>query len=257
MNTTKKNSNLLCIIAIVVFLLVLGVAFIMIIKSEKWAPPLVDQGFLGLADPGQMLRCNGVQLGAMETKGCGECSRAAEVCLRHPLHGDKCRHALDKCADSKCELRSMMNRCSIGRSPDYSRGGTPQAQCPSSSAYENYEKGPANLCPVGCTLPQGTQMLVAGGVVENENYEKVPQQISQSAKESASTPIANNCCPAGSMCAGRSGVCSACCNWRSSPDPGPDVCDICIKNFCNPSKKTHMWPAGSRYYRQTDLRERS
>jgi hypothetical protein len=131
MNTTKKNSNLLCIIAIVVFLLVLGVAFIMIIKSEKWAPPLEDQGFLGLADPGQMLRCNGVQLGAMETKGCGECSRAAEACLRHPLHGDKCRHALGKCADSNCELRSMMNRCSIGRSPDYSRGGTPQAQCPS------------------------------------------------------------------------------------------------------------------------------
>ena len=146
MNTTKKNSNLLCIIAIVVFLLVLGVAFIMIIKSEKWAPPLVDQGFLGLADPGQMLRCNGVQLGAMETKGCGECSRAAEVCLGRP-HGDKCRHALGNCTDSNCELRSMMNRCSIGRSPDYSRGGTPQAQCPSSSAgripYENYEKDPS------------------------------------------------------------------------------------------------------------------
>jgi hypothetical protein len=131
MNTTKKNSSLLYI-AIAVFLLVLGVAFIMIIKSEKWAPPLEDQGFLGLADPGQMLRCNGAQLRAMNTKGCGECSRAAEVCLRHPLLGDKCLNALGKCAGSKCDHRSMMTRCIIERSPDYFRGGTPQAQCPSS-----------------------------------------------------------------------------------------------------------------------------
>jgi len=92
----------------------------------------MGNNFLGLADPAEMLGANHAELVAQNSH-CGACARSMQVTQRFPLTNPPVRRMhYKRCMDSKCPdsvKRLVARQSRISTSPDYSRGGTPQAQC--------------------------------------------------------------------------------------------------------------------------------
>jgi hypothetical protein len=115
------------------------------LEKEGWAPPLIDQGFLGLANGAQMNQCNAAQLAALN-HGCQPCAQAATVCMSDPFNIEKCNNALMLCNKSSCSngnvVAAVQAGCRISGTHDYSPRGTPSA---------------SRACGPGCTCDGSCQ----------------------------------------------------------------------------------------------------